>query len=307
MTSFIRTVLGDIDPGSLGSTLIHEHLYTAPPAYVLQDDPDLEFGTLEGATSELMDFAAVGGGAMCELTTVDYGRDVGVSIEAARRSGVHVIQATGYQKGIYYPAGTTRRSVDALAAQFAADITDGIDGTDARAGLVKIGTCSTEAIWEIEKKVLRAAARAAARTGAPVLSHTQSGFLGHEQVDICLDEGLDPDQICIGHVDRNLEWDYLESLMARGVWLALDQWTKDKYGSDEGRADMVHRLADRGWDRVMVSGDLGRLRYQPAYGGSPGFGRCLTAIESALKDEATIRRVLIDNPSTFLQFRKAVS
>lgn len=300
----IRTVLGDIEPSTLGRTLIHEHLVTSPPPYATQDDDDLEFGDAVGATSELRDYADGGGGALCELTTVDYGRDVHAAIAASEATGVHVIQATGLQKGIYYPAGTSRRSIDDLADQFVADVMKGIDDSGAKAGVIKVGTCSTESIWDVERKVIQAVARAAIRTGAPILTHTQAGKLGNEQLEIMASEGLPMDQVCLGHLDRNIGWDYLSGLVERGAWIGLDQWTKDKYGPDTGRAEMVHRLLDAGHTQITVSGDLGRGRYQPAYGGSPGFKGAQAAIWQALGDEAA-ELVMVDNPATFLTFRKA--
>jgi predicted metal-dependent phosphotriesterase family hydrolase len=304
----VRTVRGDLPGQDLGATLIHEHLLTAPPPYAAHADPDLEFGSEEGATSELQAYAGAGGGALIELTTVDYGRDAGVAARASAGSGVHVVQATGLQKGIYYPAGTSRRSVEDLAAQFERDIVTGIDastdGEPVRAGVVKVGSCSTEALWPVEETVLRAGARAARRTGAPVQTHTQAGRLGHEQLDQLESEGLPPSQVCLGHLDRNLEWDYLLSLAERGAWLGLDQWTKDKYGLDVERAAMVRRLVDAGHTRVLVSGDLGRGSYQPAYGGGPGFGSCLTTIRKVIGDDDLADLVLVRGPREFLAFRE---
>jgi predicted metal-dependent phosphotriesterase family hydrolase len=297
--------LGDIDPTTLGPTLIHEHLATSPPPYATQEDPDLGFGDRCGASAELTAFRDAGGGAVCELTTTDYGRDIGISVAASRESGVNVVQATGLQKGIYYPAGTSRREIDEVAHQFVADIIVGTDGTEFKSGVIKVGTCSTDEIWDVEKRIFAAAARAAMITGAPILTHTQAGRLGHEQLDIFEAEGLPLDQVCVGHLDRNIGWKYLAELASRGAWLGLDQWTKDKYGLDVGRAEMVQRLVDAGHTRVNVSGDLGRGSYQRAYGGLPGLDGCFTAIKNALSED-TRKLVLITNPALFLTFREAV-
>ncbi|MEV4837354.1 hypothetical protein AB0K05_22715 [Nonomuraea sp. NPDC049486] len=299
----VRTVLGDVSPESLGAMLIHEHLLTAPPAYAVHRDPDLEFGTAEGAAAEVSDFVEAGGGGLVELTTVDYGRDVTAALSAARATGAHIVQGTGLQKGIYYPAGTSRRTSEELAAGFVTDILTGFGPENTRAGAIKAGTCSTEEMWDVERKVLTAAAIAAKETGAPILTHTQAGRLGHEQLDVFEAAGLDLGQVCVGHLDRNLEADYLLSLARRGAWLGLDQWTKDKYGHDTDRAAMVRRLVDAGHTRVMVSGDLGRGSYQRAYGGSPGLGPCLDAIRKALGDELA-ELTLVANPAGFLAFRE---
>jgi predicted metal-dependent phosphotriesterase family hydrolase len=300
----VRTVLGDVTPDTLGAMLIHEHLLTAPPAFALHEDPDLEFGTPDGAAAEVADLVEAGGGGLVELTTADYGRDVTAALAAARATGARIVQGTGLQKGIYYPAGTTRRSSEELAADFVRDIREGFGPEHTRAGAIKAGTCSTEELWDVERTVLRAAALAAKETGAPILTHTQAGRLGHDQLDVFESAGLDLSQVCVGHLDRNLEEDYLVSLARRGVWLGLDQWTKDKYGHDTDRAAMVRRLVDAGHTKVMVSGDLGRGSYQRAYGGSPGLGACLTAIRKALGDELA-ELTLVANPAAFLAFREA--
>src|SRR5690606_10589659 len=232
----VRTVLGDVTPDTLGAMLIHEHLLTAPPAFALHEDPDLEFGTPDGAAAEVADLVEAGGGGLVELTTADYGRDVTAALAAARATGARIVQGTGLQKGIYYPAGTTRRSSEELAADFVRDIREGFGPEHTRAGAIKAGTCSTEELWDVERTVLRAAALAAKETGAPTLTHTQAGRLGHDQLDVFESAGLDLSQVCVGHLDRNLEEDYLVSLARRGVWLGLDQWTKDKYGHDTDRA-----------------------------------------------------------------------
>jgi 5-phospho-D-xylono-1,4-lactonase len=71
----IRTVLGDIPPDGLGLALGHDHLMTHPPDDVT--DTDLVMDDLEAATRELELFRSAGGSAIVEMTTVDYGRDVG--------------------------------------------------------------------------------------------------------------------------------------------------------------------------------------------------------------------------------------
>lgn len=280
---------------------MHEHLYCSPPPFATREAQDLDFGHAEGAALELSRLADAGGGAVCELTTPDYGRDVSIAVQASRASGVHVVQATGLQKGLYYPAGTSRRSEEDLASQFVHDLRVGVDGTEARAGLIKVGTCSTDEVWDVERTVFAAAAIAAGETGAPIMTHTQAGTLGDHQLDMFDAAGHPLEQVCIGHLDRHLDFGYLNGLAARGAWLGFDQWTKAKYAADEERAAMILSLIDAGHTRLMVSGDLGRARYQHAYGGGPGLDGCLNALATVLPDDV-FTMVAIDNPAEFLVF-----
>jgi phosphotriesterase-related protein len=284
----------------LGVTLCHEHLLTqAPPSF---DDPDLSFGTVEGATSELNDFKAAGGNALVEMTTPDYGRDIAGVVAAARASGVHVIQVTGLQKGTTYPPEVEKSTVDELAAPMVRDITEGIPGGEgARAGVLKAGTCKEDEVLDIERRVFEAVAQAHLATGAPVSNHLQAGRLGHEQLDMLEASGVSPDRVLLGHLDRAIDFEYHRSLAERGAWLGYDHFTKAKYYPDELRVETINRLLDAGYTRILIAGDLGRGSYQPAYGGSPGFAGVLNKATEMLDPEAR-KLIFIDNPAEFFAF-----
>jgi len=297
----VRTVLGDIDPAELGQTLCHEHLFTNPPAWATHEDSDMVLHNVDNAVSELDDFMAVGGGAVIEMTTADYGRNAEKLLAAAGRTAVHVVSASGYQKGIYYPDSVETESVDELAQRFVEDVTVGIDGTTARAGVIKYGTCRTDRIRDDEEKVQKATARAHLATGAPISTHCQAGTLGTVQVAGFEDHGVDPNRVLIGHVDRNLDYDYIRTLAGTGVWLGFDHWTKPKYPSDDIRISFVEKLFDEGFTKIMVSGDLGRPSYQPSYGGTPGFAGLTTQVQGRMNDKL-IHQLFVVNPSQFFAF-----
>lgn len=297
----IRTVLGDIAPESLGVTLCHEHLFTNPPKWAQDKDPDMVLDRVDAAIGEVTDFDSLGGGALVEMTTADYGRRGDGLLAVARATPVHIISASGYQKGIYYPESVATESVEEIAARFAADVTTGVDGTSARAGVIKFGTCRTDEIRADERKVQKAVARAHLETGAPISTHCQAGTLGDLQANGFADLGVDPDHVLIGHLDRNLDYDYLRKVAKTGVWLGFDHWTKPKYPSDDLRVDHIRRLADEGFTKIMVSGDLGRPSYQPHHGGTPGFAGLLKQIRDRLPADIA-ERVFVQNPRTFFAF-----
>lgn len=297
----VRTVLGDVDPATLGPTLCHEHLLCAPPAWAQADDDDMALPDLDRAVAELADLAEAGGGALVEMTTPDYGRDAAGLAAVASRSRVQVVAASGYQKGIYYPDTVHTEDASAIADRFVADVLVGMDGTEVRAGVIKFGSCRTDAMLPEEELVLAATALAHRRTGAPVSTHTQAGHLGLEQVAGLVEHGVPASSILIGHLDRNLDLGYLREVAATGVWLGFDHWTKPKYPSDELRVECVTRLLDEGFTRIMAAGDLGRPSYQPAYGGAPGFAGILRQVSARLGAEVA-ELVFTSNPARFLAF-----
>lgn len=301
MSEIVRTVLGDIEPQRLGVTLCHEHLLaTAPPP--LAEDPDLSFGTIEGATAELGALEAAGGGALVEMTTPDYGRDIAGVLAAARASNVHVIQVAGLQKGTTFPPEVAEQSVEEIAAPMIRDVSEGIPGGEgARAGVLKAGTCREDEVLDIERRVFEAVARAHLATGAPISNHLQAGRLGHEQLDMLESHGVSPDRVLLGHLDRAIDFDYHRSLAERGAWLGYDHFTKAKYFPDELRVETINRLIEAGYSRIMIAGDLGRGSYQPAYGGAPGFAGVLRKATEML-DPETRRLIFIDNPAKFFAF-----
>ena len=78
-----------------------------------------------------------------------------------------------------------------LRISSSADIVDGADGTDVRAGIIgEIGT-ERKHITPAQERVFRAAARAQRRTGACIMTHTTHfGELALEQTALLREEGV---------------------------------------------------------------------------------------------------------------------
>lgn len=340
----VRTVLGDVAPEDLGVTLGHEHLIAGPPADVA--DADLRLDDEEAAVRELGSLRAVGGGAVVEMTTVDYGRDVEALRRVSRRSGVHVVAATGFNKGRFADPIVARHDDDALvswmiaevrhgalayaapeevvlvaagpaadctAAMPAADSTaagpaaDSTAATPVRAGLIKAGTGAGGAGPQ-ERRVLAAAIAAHHATGAPIGTHTEHADWALEQAQAFVDGGVPPSGVLIGHCDFRPELGYLLEIASTGVNVGLDQFSKSKYLSDEARVRLVVGLAEAGHLRqVILSGDLARKSYWPAYGhDAPGFAHVPTNVAAMLRAEGfrdeDVEVVLRENPRRWLGF-----
>ncbi len=317
----VRTVLGDVTPESLGLTLAHEHLIARPPADVR--DPDLTLDDEDAAARELAAFREAGGGAVVEMTTVDYGRDVAALQRVSMRSGVHVIAATGFNVGRFADRIVSRFSDDAIVAWMIDEVRVGAvpyarsehvtltappDAVVARAGLIKAAT-SADGPGSQERRVLAAAIAAHHATGAPIGTHTTRATWALEQARAFVDGGVPGAKVLIGHCDFRPETPYLLELAATGVSIGLDQFSKHKYLSDEARVRLVVDLAQAGHLRqVMLSGDLARQSYWSAYGhpGAAGLAHVPLTVSAMLRaeglSEADVAVVVRDNPRRWLSF-----
>lgn len=304
--SVIRTVLGDIAPSDLGNCYGHEHLLGQPPPQFSK--ADLVLDDREMALNELRGFQAVGGRSIVEMTTPDYGRDAAGLRWLAEQSGVNIIAATGYNHEKFSTPFLENASVDELAARYIHAVTVGMDGTSARAGLIKASS-PLNAISALAEKMLRSAAQAHHATGAPISTHTEAGTMALEQVAVLTGAGVTPSHIVIGHLDRRLDWDYHLEMARTGAFLGYDQISKEKYYSDALRAEFITRLFDAGHgQQILLSGDLARRSYWHSYSGGAALGlrfilsRFVPLLKECGCSEEMIHTLLVDNPARAFAF-----
>jgi len=254
----VSSVLGPLDVADLGFTLTHEHVYTAS-AGILRTYPEL-FGDFEDLRSQVVSTLteARNGGVqtLIEVSTLDLGRDVRFFADVSRRTGVNIIAATGIWRDI--PRALWNRDPDQIADLFVREIQVGVEGTGIKAGIIKVAN-DREGVTREAEIILRAAARAAMRTGVRISTHTYApGRVGDQQVAIFESEGLDLNRVYIGHSNDSTELDYLLGLVKKGAWLGMDRHQSPApIGPDaEGRAQTLAALIKEGvGDRVMVSHD----------------------------------------------------
>jgi phosphotriesterase-related protein len=299
----VMTALGPIEPDDLGFTLHHEHVICKPPAVGAQD-PDLMLDDPARSLTELEDAFYVGLRGIVDMTPIDYGRDLAAVTWVAQRSPVHIVLATGHHKGLHAEPYLGDQSIDEIAARNMRELTEGIEGTAVKAGVIKAGT-SLNQINPVEERVLRAAARAHLMTGVPISTHTDGGTMALEQIAIFREEGVDPGRVIVGHLDFALDENYLRQVLGTGAFVSFDQIGKTKYASDEARAAMVKRLVDAGFgDQLLLSGDMGRRSSLQAYGGGPGLSYVVESFPLVLMDAGvsapTVRRLFVDNPARAL-------
>lgn len=315
--SVIRTVLGDIDPASLGRVNAHEHLFQVSPLL-----PGDELDDAQRSADEAARLRDSGFDAMIDATPIGIGRrpvDV-AAISAA--TGLHVVASTGMHREAHYPAEHPLRALDveARAARFIRDLSDGMPSSDAaadagarsgaaarssasaRAGLIKTGI----GYWSIssfERITLEAAAAAHAATGAAIMVHLEHGTAAHEVLDLLASLGVSPDRVMLAHADRLLDAGHHVELLERGASLGYDGVARWKDRSDEELLTLTAAVVDRGHDRILLGGDVARSSRYVAYGGMPGLAylgdRYLPRLRARIGD-AAVERMLVQHPRELL-------
>ena len=252
----IQTVAGEISPDELGITLPHEHLlfdltsYQTMPIgvgqkrlagskvrldnlaqvmrnpYIVTDNM-VQFDT-ELAIKELSYFARAGGGAVVDMTNVGLARDPASVRAVSIGAGVKVIMGCGFYVGASHPPRVHDMTADELAKEIVSDITEGMDGTGIKPGIIgEIGTSSPLQADEI--KSLRAAARAQLKTKLKLNVHPYCGLPGiwtkdvHKLLDILEEEGVDLSNVVLSHIDQSgFVMEDHRVLAARGPFIEYD-------------------------------------------------------------------------------------
>ncbi len=217
----VQTVRGPLDASKLGFTLSHEHI-CASSAGFWQAWPELFGGRAQfvrTAVDQLKQAKDEGVTSFIDVTTMDLGRDVRLMEEISRKSGMQVVACTGHW--LDESNSMNARTVEELAEFFIREIQEGIEGTDIKAGVIKVASGAT--ITPFGEKALRAAARASKATGIPITTHSPGAQrMGEKHAAIFESEGLSPSRVCIGHSD-NSHPDYQMGLATRGYYLGMDQ------------------------------------------------------------------------------------
>ncbi len=312
----IETALGPIDSSALGRTLSHEHVIVTS-AGVGQVYPEFidRDATVEAGVAQLTEAHSEGIRTIVDVTTIDLGRDVGVLEEVSKRSGVHIVCATGSWLDI--PRAFLTATPDALAELYVREIREGIEGTGIKAGIIKVAN-DVEGVTEGGELVLRAAARTHLATGVPISTHAWAPLrVGEAQVRIFEEEGVDLSRVYVGHSNDTTNMDYLEGLIDKGVWVGLDRFPAgNRPGTPDwrGRTETAKRLIDAGYaDRIMLSHDwattvtagnreMREIRAQANPEGYLFISRNVVPMLRELGAGAeVIDRIMVDNPRRFFE------
>jgi len=276
INGWIQTITGLIPAGKLGLTLPHEHLFTdlrGPKSQgYAQASPQHVVSVMKPYLDEISNLGVT---AFVECSTIGVGRNPDILKALAGNTSIHIIAPTGVYREAYVPEGLKEKSAEELAEMWTADITFGIDGSDVKAGFIKMSV-SDDGITATEAKNLKAAVFTSDQTGAIIASHTIGGELARKEMDLLESYGLDMNRFIWTHAQSESEMIYHLDAAKRGAFISIDAigsgWT-----SDEDMLKYTVNLIEAGYsNKVLLSHDAGwydpsQLDGQPENGGIRGY------------------------------------
>ncbi|MGW2654559.1 phosphotriesterase family protein [Streptomyces sp. NPDC001478] len=290
----VRTVLGDVAPDSLGVCDAHDHLFLRSPVL-----PGQELDDPEAAAGRLRAFHGLGGRAVVQWTPYGMGRRAGLLAELSRRSGTHVVAATGLHQAVHYPAALLDRVRDGLADLFVTELTEGIGSTRVRAGLIKVAG-AFHTVDAHARLTMTAAAEAHHRTGAPIAVHLELGTAALDVLELlCGTLGVPPHRVVLGHLGRSPDLSAQREAARSGAFLAFDGPSRAHHATDWRLPEELAALADDGFaGQVLLGGDT----TVPETPGMPHLLRRLRPRLTEVLGAETVERFLVANPARAFAF-----
>jgi phosphotriesterase-related protein len=310
----VNTVLGAIPTEELGVVAIHEHIGYGMPGSELDSrwwkTPEQRYSE---TVPKLRTFREYGGRTFVDATGICNGRDVDYYKSLSAKTGVHIVACTGFVGGDTALPHFARASVDYLAEVFVHEITVGIGDTGSKAGVIKVGVSRGGRMTELDKRIYRAAAKAALATGVPIMTHL--AIDAENAIAIFAEEGLPLHRVIFGHADDGFNAD-----RTRDTWIA-EQGGRvgfDTFGYEteledppfwarprQERLDHFLRFLGAGYlDRAVagVDANCSALGWPGVKGHTLNylFEDLMPDLRAAGVDEATITTLFETNPASFL-------
>jgi phosphotriesterase-related protein len=236
-----------------------------------------------------------------ECTPSFIGKDPVLLKRLSEATGILMLTNTGYYGAAndkYVPKHAYDESADQLSARWVKEWEEGIEGTGIRPGFIKIGV-DRDVLSEIDKKLVRASARAHLKTGLTVMSHTGFATPAHEEIAVLREEGVHPSAWIWTHAQNEKDNEQHKKAAEAGAWIAFDGVNKNRL-----ERDLVHLKAMKNYgllDQVLLSHDAGW--YEPGKPNGGVFRPFVDLFEAflpALKENGfsknEIHKLTVENP-----------
>lgn len=295
----LHTTLGPLPRERLGVILPHEHVFVD-----LRTPDQPGYGQAEAAevvalmAPQVAAAREVGVTAIVECATGGVGRRADLDKAVSDATGMPIVMATGIYREPWIPPWAADASDAQLERWMLDELTTGIEQTGIIAAWIKL-SAGDDGMTPLEQRILRAAARASAATGAVIGSHTIRGRVVLEQLDVIEAEGGSASRFIWIHTQAEPDLGLHDAVAARGAFIEYDHVGQVEHEQVVG---LILRALEHGLGgQLLVSHDAGW--FDPALPGG-GVPRPYTALSTGilpmLRDrgvtEATIAMITEENP-----------
>ncbi len=321
-TGKVQTVLGPVEPGTLGPTSTHEHVLIDLRCYFDMPEEATErwyidqpvtidmLGTIgkrwtlsidamtlldEGLqTEELRNWYLAGGGTVVDATSIGIGRDPLALTRISRATGVNIVMGASHYVPQSYPPDMDERSEQEITDYIIRDITVGVGDTGIKSGIIGEVASSWPTI-ETSRRILRASGAASKETGAPVLIHP--GFHPDalvQHMNDLTEGGADPTRVIMGHLDV-LDLDAVREIAEMGAYIEHDSFGFEDTiwggASDRGinvptdaqRVNRLAQLVEWGHESQLVMAHDVCFGPMLASGGGKGYAHVMESVVPRLR------------------------
>jgi len=314
----VNTVLGPVDAGRLGVTLVRESLmYVLPGAQYAYDIRIDRADVFDLLAVKLTEFKAAGGGAIVDAAGMFEGRDLRLYEALARATGVHIVASTGQgpeaMLGGYFLTPQTNPPTPWPAERFAdlfgREVIEGmvVPRFERRAAAGLIATAVTvDGMKPTDGSLVRGAARAGAATGVPVFISCGSDAVA--ELELAAGEGMRAERVAVGDLDRRDAADsgWPAQIARMGATVVIDHVgsADPRYLNDAERIALIVELINDGHvARILLSSSATGVSY-----GVPGndvpYSKLLTSFVPMLRNagvaDACVQQMLVSNPAALL-------
>jgi phosphotriesterase-related protein len=188
-----------------------------------------------------------------------------------------------------------------LAQVFIKDIQVGMEGTEFKAGQLKVVT-SGSVIKDREKRLFEAVAIAHQVTGAPIISHCEHGTGALEQINLFSKLNIPLHKVTLSHTDKENDIGYHKEILSSGINVEYDQSLRQSDLDMPPSASLMKAMIEEGFiDQIMLGTDGARRSLWSSLGGSPGLAWLYSGWSKKLMEfgltQAQLDTVFIHNPA----------
>jgi len=321
MPQKVMTVKGEIGIDSLGTTLMHEHIFANNSGWwhcpsckdrmnlanekvnmgilgELRMDPfvnkdNIILNDKDAVRNELHEFYNLGGRTVVDPTNIGIGRNPKVLKEISEETNLNIVMGSGFYLQPTHPSYVKDLTKHNISELIEKEFLIGVDGSEIKIGIIgEIGI--SKDFTAQEEKVLRGAAIASQKTKLPLSVHLPGWERhGFKVLEIAKEEGCKEKQIILCHMNpSHNDIDYQYNLAENGAWIEYDMIGMDYYYADQQaqcpydneNAYAIKNLIENGYlSSVLLSQDVFIKMMLKKYGGF-GYTYILTHFKKKLLD-----------------------